>query len=83
MMHLRQPVDIDLDFVDLPPEVVAAAYNVISNSTLWFLHHGLFDRIRRPIFDRHWHDAWRSYVTYNNAFAERLAGVAAPARRCW
>jgi trehalose 6-phosphate synthase len=71
-------MDIDLDFVDLPPEVAAAAYNVISNTTLWFLHHGLFDRVRRPLFDRHWHDAWRFYVTYNNAFAERLASVASP-----
>jgi trehalose 6-phosphate synthase len=71
-------MDIDLDFVDLPPEMVAAAYNVIANTTLWFLHHGLFDRVRRPIFDRHWHDAWRSYVAYNNAFAERIASVAGP-----
>jgi trehalose 6-phosphate synthase len=71
-------MDIDLDFVDLPAEVVAAAYNVVANTTLWYLHHGLFDRIRRPIFDRHWHDAWRSYVAYNTAFAERIARGAAP-----
>ena len=71
-------MDIDLDFVDLPPEVVAAAYNVIANTTLWFLHHGMFDHIRRPIFDRRWHDAWRSYVAYNTAFAERIARGAAP-----
>jgi trehalose 6-phosphate synthase len=71
-------MDIDLDFVDLPPEVVTAAYNVIANTTLWFLHHGMFDRVRRPLFDRHWHDAWRSYVAYNNAFAERIGSAAAP-----
>jgi len=70
-------MDIDLDFVDVSPEVVAAAYNVIANTTLWFLHHGLFDRIRRPLFDRHWHDAWQSFVAYNSAFAQRVAVAAA------
>jgi trehalose 6-phosphate synthase len=73
----RGGMDIDLEFVDLPAEVVAAAYNVVANTTLWYLHHGLFDHIRRPIFDRHWHGAWAAYVTYNTAFAERIARVAA------
>jgi trehalose 6-phosphate synthase len=71
-------MDIELDFVDLPVEVVTAAYNVIANTTLWYLHHGLFDHVRRPIFDRHWHAAWDAYVAYNVAFAERIARGAAP-----
>jgi trehalose 6-phosphate synthase len=71
-------MDIELDFVDLPPEVVAAAYNVVANTTLWYLHHGLFDHVHRPIFDRHWHAAWGAYVAYNTAFAERIARSAAP-----
>jgi trehalose 6-phosphate synthase len=71
-------MDIELDFVDLPAEVVAAAYNVVANTTLWYLHHGLFDHIRRPIFDRHWHAAWGAFVAYNAAFAERIARGAAP-----
>ena len=29
------------------------AYDVVSNSTLWFLHHHLFDLARRPRFDHH------------------------------
>lgn len=72
----RGAMDIELDFVDLAPEVVAAAYNVIANTTLWYLHHGLFDHVYRPIFDRHWHAAWSAYVAYNAAFATRIAAGA-------
>jgi trehalose 6-phosphate synthase len=64
---------VTLDFVNLAEEVVAAAYNVVANTTLWYLHHGMFDHVRRPIFDRHWHQAWAAYVEYNKAFAERIA----------
>jgi len=69
---------VGLDFVDLDEEVVTGAYNVVSNTTLWYLHHGMFDHVRRPIFDRHWHRAWRAYVEYNTAFAERIALRASP-----
>lgn len=46
-----------------------AFYDVISNSTLWFLFHGLFDATRRPVFDRHWHMAWETYRRVNASFA--------------
>ena len=69
---------VDLDFVDLAEEVLAAAYNVVANTTLWYMHHGMFDHVRRPIFDRHWHQAWRAYLEYNTAFAERVALRASP-----
>ena len=49
-----------------------AFYDVISNSTLWFLFHGLFDATRRPIFDRHWHAAWETYRRVNAAFARAV-----------
>jgi hypothetical protein len=30
----------------------------VSNATLWFLHHGLFDLPRRPRFDERFREAW-------------------------
>ncbi|HEX2038811.1 MAG TPA: trehalose-6-phosphate synthase [Acidimicrobiales bacterium] len=51
-------------------------YDVISNSTIWYLHHGLWDRVRRPRFDRRWRDAWEAYREVNQAFAEAAAAEA-------
>jgi trehalose 6-phosphate synthase len=45
------------------------AYDVISNATLWYLHHGLFDLPRRPVIDRRWWEAWAAYRRVNEAFA--------------
>ncbi|HLN06538.1 MAG TPA: hypothetical protein VK217_09680, partial [Acidimicrobiales bacterium] len=39
---------LKLRTVAVTPELGRAAYDVISNGTLWFLHHGLFDHARRP-----------------------------------
>jgi trehalose 6-phosphate synthase len=50
-----------------------AFYDVVSNSTIWYLHHGLWDRVRRPRFDRHWREAWEAYRDVNQAFAEAAA----------
>ena len=55
---------------------LAAYYDVISNSTLWFLHHGLFDAPRRPRFDRRWHDAWGAYRRVNETYARAIAEAA-------
>lgn len=68
-LHLRT--------VALSPEVSRSAYDVVANGTLWFLHHGLFDHARRPVFDRHWHLAWEGYRAFNEAFAEAVAEEAA------
>jgi trehalose 6-phosphate synthase len=46
------------------------AYDVVSNTTLWFCHHHLFDLPRRPRFDRYWRQAWEGYRTYNQAVAD-------------
>jgi trehalose 6-phosphate synthase len=70
--------DIDLRLVDVDPEVHAMHYDVISNGVLWFLFHDLFDRVRRPAFDRRFREAWEAYVAVNAAFAEATAGAAAP-----
>ncbi len=51
-------------------------YDVISNGTLWFLHHGLADAARRPRFDRHWRRAWASFAAVNRSFAEAVADEA-------
>ncbi|MDQ3145490.1 MAG: trehalose-6-phosphate synthase, partial [Actinomycetota bacterium] len=54
------------------PDAYRAAYDVISNGTLWFLHHGLYDAPRRPRFDRHWRAAWDAYREVNAAFADAV-----------
>ena len=48
------------------------AYDVVSNATLWFLHHGLYDLPRRPRFDRRWREAWDGYRRVNEAFADAV-----------
>jgi trehalose 6-phosphate synthase len=48
-------------------------YDVIANGTLWFLHHGLWDLPRRPVFDRPWRAAWDAYVKVNHSFAKVIA----------
>ena len=59
--------------VDIDPTVYAQAYDVISNSTLWFLNHRLYDLARAPVFDRRWRDAWDAYCAVNRRFAEVIA----------
>jgi len=51
------------------PALYRMAYDVVSNSTLWFLHHGLFDLSRRPRLDRRWRQAWDAYRSVNRDFA--------------
>ena len=47
-------------------------YDVVANSTLWFLHHDLFDLSRRPRLDRRWRRAWDSYRHVNHLFAQAI-----------
>jgi trehalose 6-phosphate synthase len=49
------------------------AYDVVCNATLWFLHHGLYDRARRPRFDTRFREAWQAYRDVNAAFADVVA----------
>ena len=60
----------------LDPDDYAAYYDVISNGTLWFVHHGLYDIARRPRFDRRWREAWDRYRDVNRAFAAEVADAA-------
>jgi len=69
-------LEIDLRLVALDPGLHAMHYDVVSNSVLWFLFHDLFDRARRPRFDRHFHEAWEAYRRVNFVFAEAAADAA-------
>jgi trehalose 6-phosphate synthase len=66
----------NVTMLDLDEDDYRAYYDVISNGTLWFLHHGLWDIPRRPRFDRVWRDAWAAYRRVNEAFAVHVATVA-------
>ena len=65
-----------LELVEHDPGVYNLAYDVVSNATLWFCHHHLFDAARRPRTDRRWMEAWDAYRTFNVVMAERVADVA-------
>ncbi len=57
-------------------QVYNLAYNVVSNATLWFCHHHLFDAARRPRTDRRWMEAWDAYREFNALMAARVAASA-------
>jgi trehalose 6-phosphate synthase len=51
------------------PREYQSFYNRVSNRTIWFLHHHLFDVPRHPRFDRSFRLAWEHYRLVNRAFA--------------
>lgn len=63
----------------LDPTAFDRAYNVVSNSALWFVHHMLDGA--QPPYDGAFRRAWRDYTTCNDAFARALAEDAAPGAR--
>ena len=62
--------------LDIPPEVYADAYNGVANSTLWFVHHLLYQTPLEPAFGPEFRAQWASFEAYNRAFAEALADEA-------
>ncbi|RPE33213.1 alpha,alpha-trehalose-phosphate synthase (UDP-forming) [Kitasatospora cineracea] len=64
--------------LDIDPETFARAYNGVANSTLWFVHHLLYQTPVQPAFDADFRTEWAAYRAYNAAFAEALAAEAAP-----
>jgi len=68
---------LELHLLSIEPEVYRAAYDSIANATLWFAHHGLFDRARMPVVDRTWWKAWDAFRSYNQTFSDAIAEVAA------
>jgi trehalose 6-phosphate synthase len=65
--------------LDIPAPVFDRAYNGVANSTLWFIHHLLYDTPNRPLFGLAFRREWESFRTYNAAFADALAEGAGPA----
>lgn len=68
-----------LRIVTVEPDAAqyAMAYDVVSNATLWFVHHHLYDLSRRPRFDRRWLEAWDAYRAFNRAVADQVVEAAA------
>jgi trehalose 6-phosphate synthase len=64
--------------LDIPAAVFHRAYNAVANSTLWFVHHMLYDTPNRPHFGIAFEREWESFRTYNRAFARALAEDAGP-----
>lgn len=66
-------LDVNLRLLDLDREQHRMHYEVVANGVLWFLHHGMFDRARRPRFDLRFRDAWDAFVAVNQRFADEVA----------
>lgn len=73
---LTEAEGFQLRQVDIDPAVYRRYYDVISNGTLWFLHHNLFDLARRPRIDEHWWAAWHDYCKVNDVFADAIVECA-------
>jgi trehalose 6-phosphate synthase len=71
--------DSAVRMLDIPAPVFDRAYNAVANSTLWFIHHMLFDTPYRPSFGLAFRREWQSFRAYNAAFADALAEGAGPA----
>ncbi|MGI9578904.1 MAG: alpha,alpha-trehalose-phosphate synthase (UDP-forming) [Microthrixaceae bacterium] len=62
--------------LNIDAELQRRHYDDISNSTLWFVHHGLYDLVRSPAFDVDWWHSWDAYRLVNAAFAEAIVSSA-------
>jgi trehalose 6-phosphate synthase len=65
--------------LEIPPATFQRAYNGVANSTLWFVHHLLFDTPNSPHFGLAWQREWDSYRSYNAAFAAAVADATSSA----
>jgi len=72
------PDDTGVRMLDIAPHTLDRAYNEVANSALWFVHHMLFDTPAEPSFGTAFQRDWRSYVAYNEAFADALAQASGP-----
>jgi trehalose 6-phosphate synthase len=68
-----EPGGAGVRLLDIPPAVFQRAYNAVANSTLWFVHHMLYDTPNMPSFGMGFRREWESFRAYNRAFAEALA----------
>jgi trehalose 6-phosphate synthase len=65
--------------LDIPQPIFDRAYNAVANSTLWFVHHMLYDTPNRPSFGPSFARDWEAFRAYNEMFAAALAAAAAGA----
>jgi trehalose 6-phosphate synthase len=65
-----------VQMLDIPADTFARAYNAVANSTLWFIHHLLYDLPNQPGFGPSFQADWAAYRDYNRAFATALAAAA-------
>jgi trehalose 6-phosphate synthase len=70
LMHVD---GLDLVPVAIDDETYRQAYDVVANTTLWYVHHHLFDLPNRPRFDGRWRQAWEGYRAYNRAMAAAVS----------
>src|SRR5919198_4901627 len=69
--------DLQLRYVDLPPDVFERHYRILSNPFLWFVQHQMYDPAYAPNVDDALMDAWRGgYRPANNLLAEAAAAGA-------
>src|SRR5215472_3855323 len=52
-------------YLDTPDATFERAYNGVANSTLWFVHHMLYDTPNRPHFGLAFRREWESFRAYN------------------
>jgi trehalose 6-phosphate synthase len=72
------PAGSAVRMLDIGAATFDRAYNAVANSTLWFVHHMLYDTPNRPHFGLTFRREWESFRTYNAAFAAALANGAGP-----
>jgi len=79
LLHWDGAGESAVRMLDLPETVFDRAYNAVANSTLWFVHHMLYDTPNRPSFGPSFQQEWADFRAYNEAFAVALAEAAASA----
>jgi trehalose 6-phosphate synthase len=62
--------------LDIPAAIFDSAYNWVANSTLWFVHHMLYDTPNQPRFGPAFASQWQAFREYNEMFAGALADAA-------
>jgi trehalose 6-phosphate synthase len=72
------PGGSEVRMLDIPAATFRRAHNAVANSTLWFIHHMLYDTPKLPRFGLKFEREWQAYRAYNRAFAEALADEAGP-----
>lgn len=76
--RVNEAEGFQIQLLDIDPDDLDLAYNKIANETLWYIHHDLYDRVRSPVIDTEWYDAWAAFRRYNQTFAQAVVDHAPP-----